>query len=348
MERKLASIRKISEIWPIEGSDFIELARINGWNVVVKKGEFQVNDFCIYCEIDSILPEKEPFEFLKSKKYRIKTQKIRGVLSQGIAFPLNILWKGKFIEDKSQISNFKLGDEITDIIGIKKYEPKSSIKMGGEIKSKFIEGVPKTDAERIQNLTKELIRWQEHNLEFIVTEKLDGTSSTFAYINGEYNVCSRNLNLKEDDENIYWKISRKYNIQSYIEKINKNIAIQGEIIGPGIQKNKYDLKEQMLYLFSIFDYDNQKYLDWSKIQDISNYIGIPIVPIIFDNIFIHHYTIDELIKNADGKSKINKNVYREGLIYNCFNFKDKYINIRNPLGRILFKTISNKFLLKYD
>lgn len=89
--RTLASIKTISDILPIESKDRIVLAMVDGWSVIVKKDEFHIGDSCVYVEIDSVLPEKPEFEFLRSKNFRIKTMKMAGVISQGICFPLSIL-----------------------------------------------------------------------------------------------------------------------------------------------------------------------------------------------------------------------------------------------------------------
>ena len=113
--RKLASIKTISEIHPIPNKDRIELAIVEGWQIIVKKDEFKVGGRCVFVEIDSILPEKPEFEFLRSKKFRIKTMKMSGVISQGICFPLSILPEG----------NYNIEDDVSDLIGIKKYEPQN-------------------------------------------------------------------------------------------------------------------------------------------------------------------------------------------------------------------------------
>lgn len=99
--RKLATIREIKDIQPIEGADRIEVATVDGWQVVIKKGEFKVGDKIIYIEIDSIVPEREEFEFLRDRKFRVRTIKLRKQISQGLIMPLSILGNyGKLIYDK--------------------------------------------------------------------------------------------------------------------------------------------------------------------------------------------------------------------------------------------------------
>lgn len=112
-KRALAHIEKIESITPIEGKDRIVLAEVLGWTVIVQKSDYEVGQKCVFCEIDSVFPERPEFEFLRSKKFRIKTMKMGGVLSQGICFPLSILPEG----------NYKLGEDVTELMGITQYEP---------------------------------------------------------------------------------------------------------------------------------------------------------------------------------------------------------------------------------
>jgi tRNA-binding EMAP/Myf-like protein len=215
--RKLASIKTISNIIPIEGRDRIELAIIDGWSVIVKKDEFKVGDICIYCEIDSVMPELPEFEFLRSKKFRIKTMKMAGVISQGIVFHPNSLgyniigWDGHsdflLVNDKGNIKA-NIGTDVTDIIGVKQYESTRDIENEDAIKSAnktkypkwlmrckvfrqwvykrdhregkgFPTFISKTDETRIQNVPWIL---NNNNENWIITEKLDGQSGTFVLI----------------------------------------------------------------------------------------------------------------------------------------------------------------------
>ena len=116
--RKLASIQKITALRPIENADKIEVATVLGWQVVVQKGQFKEGDFCVYIEIDSILPDKPDFEFMRERKFRVKTIKLRGQVSQGICFPISILLKAT---DKDLI--LREGDDMTELLGVRKYDP---------------------------------------------------------------------------------------------------------------------------------------------------------------------------------------------------------------------------------
>lgn len=356
MKRKLATIRKINNIVPIEGADAIELAKVDGWQVVVKKDEFQVGDLCIYCEIDSVLPEREEFEFLRSKKFRIKTIKLKGQLSQGIIFPLSIIP----IEVLANMDGiFDEGLDLTDPLGITKYEPPIPAQLAGTARGNFPGVIPKTDEERCQNLVKEILDYSIQFVPFVVTEKLDGSSSTFAIINDEFHVCSRNLDLKEFDDtlgerttqskNTLWRVARELDIENklrdYCKSKNiKQIAIQGELIGEGIQGNKYKLKGQTVKFFNGFDINRQMYLSHIQLMDLLVTCGLESVPIIYHDYYIDPHLVredfDSFLKIADGKSVLNPNQRREGLVFKAnLTYDSNY-------GKKSFKIISNEFLLK--
>jgi RNA ligase (TIGR02306 family) len=165
--RKLASIQKIKSLEPIEGADAIEKATVLGWQLAVKKGEFKVGDLAVYCEIDSLLPDRPEFAFLKPRGMRIRTIRLRGQVSQGICFPLSILPED--IEPQEDM-------DVTEILGITKYEPPIPAYLSGKVKGKFPSFIPKTDETRVQVLQKVLDKYQ--GISCYVSEKLDGSSAT--------------------------------------------------------------------------------------------------------------------------------------------------------------------------
>jgi RNA ligase (TIGR02306 family) len=335
MERALATLKVIDKLYPIENADNIELATMvdSGWRVVVKKGEFQPGELCIYCEIDSILPPKEEFAFLKDKNYRIRTIKLRGQISQGIIFPLSILPKmDGFV--------LKPGVDVTDILGITLYEEET--KINGEAKGGFPSFIPKTDQPRIQNIPNFLDKYASNIV--VITEKLDGTSSTYYINNNEFGVCSRNLELKESNS-LYWQIAKKYDIENKLRDLNRNLAIQGEIIGPGIQKNVYQRISPELRLFDIYDIDKQRYIEWNEFVNIAKRLAIPTAPIISEDKSINDIAqnadkLEAILQFADGKSAIQSSQYREGIVIKC---KEETIDPHE--GRVSFKVISNQYLL---
>lgn len=336
MERKLASIRKISDLSPIEGADKIELATIDGWKVVVAKDvNHKLGDLIVYCEVDSFLPIREEFEFLRKSSYkkmadgnegfRLKTIKLRGQISQGLIVPLDVLLKhGVSSDDVFE------GLDVTGTLGIVKYEPPIPAQLSGMVKGNFPSFLKKTDEERIQNLTKE---YGIYSLDkFYVTEKLDGSSVTYYVKDGVFGVCSRNLDLLEDENNSMWKFAIESGLRDRLVGLGKNIAIQGEIIGEGIQGNPYKRIGQTVKIFNGFDIDKYDYLSLSELLDLTKIIEVKTVPIL-DLSFTLPDTIDELLLTAEGKSMLNIKTEREGLV------------IRSHDRKISFKAISNKFLL---
>jgi RNA ligase (TIGR02306 family) len=326
--RKLVTIRKIGEIKPIPEADLIERARIDGWNVVVKKGEFRAGDLCVYGEIDSVFPVDDArFAFLEGK--RLKTKKMRGVVSQGIAFPLSILGGVPVAE----------GDEVTGLLGVTKYEPPPPKSM--EAKGEFPWFIPKTDAERVQNLVVELT---EHlGKPAFATEKLDGSSISIFSRKTENEwqtgVCSRNLELLTDARNAFVATVKKL---SLIEKLrefcrlnDRQIALQGELIGAGIQGNKYKLPETEIRFFNIFDITEQKYLPLPDFVRTIDALRLETVPILAESFAVHD-RIENYLEEAEGKSRLNEKTEREGIVF------------RTHDGSFSFKAISNRFLLKND
>jgi RNA ligase (TIGR02306 family) len=327
--RKLATVRTVSEIRPITGADMIVLAVVDGWKCVVKKDEFEAGDLAVYCEIDSFLPVKPEFEFLRKSSFkrmgdqegfRLRTVKLRGQISQGLLLPLSVL-------DRPA----EPGEDVTDELGIEKYEPPTPACLSGKVVGPFPATVQKTDEERIQNLASDYDSFTEHS--FYVTEKLDGTSFT-AIFDGELSVCGRNWQLAPDDSNSYWQIANRLELASHIHSLGRRIAIQGELIGPGIQGNRYKLKQAELYVFNVFDLDQFAYVEKEEVASICEQLGLQTVP--FIELRSIPETIDEILEIAEGKSVLNPQTEREGLVWVSGSGQE----------RISFKTISNKFLAR--
>jgi RNA ligase (TIGR02306 family) len=335
MERKLASVQIVSEIRPIEGADAIEVARINNWDVVVKKGEFNAGDFCIYFEIDSFLPIKEEFEFLRKSSYkkmgaqegfRLKTIRLRGQVSQGLLIPIHV--KELFGDTVYE------GMDVTELLGVVKYEPPIPAELAGKVRGNFPGFLRKTDEERVQNLSKEYPTWVEQDLDFYVTEKLDGSSATFYLNNDQFGVCSRNLDLEETEGNTFWKVARELQIEEKLSEYGRNLAIQGELIGEGIQGNPYNIKGHTVRFFNVFDIDSQTYYGLPMFLALFEHqLKLETVPFLTNLTMKLPQTIDECLAFADGKSALNQNFDREGVVFRTMD--------RN----ISFKAISNKFLL---
>ena len=328
MERKLASIQIIKNVQPIENAENIERVDILGWHLVAKKGEFKIGDKCIYCEVDSILPERPEFEFLRNKNFRIKTVNLRGQVSQGICFPLSIIAQ----------DNLEEGQDVTSIVGIEKYEALIPCAMQGKIKSNFPSYITKTDETRIQTVPKVLERHK--NFLFYVTEKVDGCSITAYIKDGEFSVASRRLVYLDTPDNIWWQMAHKLKLEYKLKSLNMNIAIQGELLG-NVQGNKYKLKENRVLWFNVFDITEQKFLDLFDFNNLISYLGLETVPLLqFD--FILDKNIDELVECSKGISNIY-NIPREGIVLR--SMKETW---DEELGRLSFKVINPDFLLKFD
>ncbi len=342
MERKLATVRRIKEILPIEGADRIELAVVDGWKVVVAKDvQHKVGDLVIYCEIDSFLPIREEFEFLRKSSYkkmgdqegfRLRTAKMKGQISQGLILPISVLNPP---DTNIYVQPFE-GLDVTEMLDIVKYEPPIPANLAGKVKGLFPSFLVKTDEERVQNIAVEysaLCFQSKH--QFYVTEKLDGSSATFYINNGEFGVCSRNLELLETEDNSFWKVARELKLEETLRALEKNICLQGELIGEGIQGNPYGIKGQTVRFFSVYEIDSRTRLGIKDLEDICFMIGLQTVPILESN-FLLPNTIEEMLQYAEGKSSLNPNTEREGVV------------VRSLDGTISFKAISNKFLLKNE
>ena len=336
MERKLATIRKISDLKSIEGADNIELAIVDGWQVVVAKNvEHKVGDFIVYCEIDSFLPIKEEFEFLRKSSYRksseaegfrLRTAKMRGQISQGLILPISVLGSEISLEE---------GMDVTEMLGIVKYEKPISPELSGLAKGMFPSFISKTDEIRAQNIPNEYKTYIESNDNFYITEKLDGSSATFYINNGEFGVCSRNLELLETEGNTFWKVARELDLENKMKAKNKNFAIQGELIGEGIQGNPYKIKGHTVRFFTAFDIDAHKRFNYAEFAMFMARNELEVAPLLSIRAGTDlPKTIDELLKFAEGKSSLNEKTEMEGIV------------IRTSDNVISFKAISNKFLLK--
>lgn len=343
--RKLATIRKIKELRPIPDADAIELAIVDGWNVVVAKNVgHKEGDLVVYCEIDSFLPIEPEFEFLRKTSYkkmgddegfRLKTIKLRGQVSQGLILPLKDAYTIYQRTRPSLNLEWFEGLEVTDMLGIVKYEPPIPAQLAGKIKGMFPSFLKKTDEERVQNLAKEYEQLRlssEH--QFYVTEKLDGSSATFYFNDGSFGVCSRNLDLLETEDNTFWKVAYDLKIKEKLESYGRNIAIQGELIGEGIQGNPYKIKGHSVRFFNVFDIDTQEYYGLPMfLATMEHTFNLETVPVLDINFKLPE-TVEELLKIAEDKSVLNHDFDREGIV------------IRSMDRKISFKAISNKFLLK--
>ncbi len=339
----MATIRKIDALRPIVGADAIECAIVGGWTCVVKKDEYTAGDLAVYCEIDSWIPHEVapflsrgnfPHVYNEVKGERLRTVKLRGQLSQGLLLPIATVENLIYIDGtRFQVEE---GDDVSEALGIVKYEAPIPASLAGEVKGMFPSRIPKTDQERIQNLSTELEEWKAEKLTWEVTEKLDGSSMTVYIIDGEVGVCSRNLDLKPNKDNSLWATAYKNEIDVKLIQSLSNLAIQGELVGNGIQGNIYKMRDQEFYVYDIYDIDAGRYFTpaervaYCKVWDIKH------VPVFKTDFMLTNETVADLLQMAEAKSVMGdiSGPEREGVVYKC--------NER----QVSFKAISNKFLLK--
>lgn len=369
MERKLAHIEKVDALLPIEGAEKIEVAQVLGWQCVVKKGEFKVDDAVVYVEVDSIMPQTPEFEFLRERKFRVKTIKLRGQVSQGLVLPLGDLQKS-FNSGKLNI-----GDDVTDLLGIRKYLLPSERE---EMKQEFIERgrlskymrrysffrkfflktkdkrlpywISKTDEERIQNMGYVLSNYP--NCDVYVTEKVDYQSATFT---GKYLprysgifgrlfpkvykfvVCSRNFQVW-DKNSLYWRIAQKYNLESIL-KDNPTLTIQGEQGDTSVQGNKYGIKEPMLWVFNIIDHEKRYHFNYEEMSAFCAANKLTTVPLLAKcKLSEIGSSVKDVVEYSKGKSVV-ADILREGIVVRC---------VENGKKTLSFKAVNPDFLLKYD
>lgn len=369
--RKLVTIRKIDEIGPIDGADAIEVATLDGWKVVVKKGEFSVGQYVFFFEVDSVLPLKEQFEFLRKGCYvkndfvegfRLKTVRLRGQVSQGLILPLEefgfavgdvdhadgssdksvlIRWPADYYIEST--GYFALTTDFTEYLGVVKWEPYMPPQLAGFAKGNFPQQIMKTDQERAHNLKGYIFRdWVDHKWE--VTLKLDGSSMTAYNIGGTIGVCSRNLDLKtseENKDNTFVKLLNETGLGEFLATYGLDIAIQGELVGEGVQGNKEKIKGHELYVFNIQDVKKRCFFTPEARKIVVEFAqskgaNIKHVPVLHYDVTLSDLGItnfSELVAFADGPS-LNSNM-REGLVFK---------SLTDP--QVSFKVISERWLLK--
>lgn len=357
--RKLAYIARIDSIQPIEGKDRIVLARVKGWQTIIRKDEFNEGDLCVFIETDAILPEKPEFEFLKKTNYCIKTMKMGGVLSQGLCLPTDMLPDGCYDED----------EDVTQVLGIRQYEatmddiqetepekPKKhypkflmrfkwfrKLVLPKKHDASFPSFISKTDEVRIQNIPEIL---NDKSITWTATEKLDGCSATYALVRVpsfipfmrdkfEFIVCSRNRRIQIPDNSVYWEMARKYRIENVLRDSIGHldwIAIQGEIVGPKIQGNKYHLSQNHMYVFNLIDPNGRVASDIMSVWCQNNTLNS--VPIVEYYVTLGD-TVEDVLNYAHGESRLAA-INREGIVF------------RSQDGQRSFKAVDPLFLIEHN
>lgn len=361
-ERQLASIQKIVKIESIPDKDRIELATIQGWEVIIGKGEFKVGDLVVYFQYDTLLPtDNSDFEFLRKRcflpaynAHRIRNMKMAGVYSQGLVMPLSIL------PNTVKISESK---DVTDILNVKKYDPEllrqknsNNIKQFKGIKKflyrfKFFRKlfvkeqksyphtVHKSSETNIQVVFDKL---KDKDYKYYTTEKIEGSSSCFCIYKNKYQFFSHNVQRFDNDNSVWDKISKKYNMEKELKKYKKTygqeIAILGEIVGPGVQGNIYGFSENEFFMFDVYNTKTGYRYDYDSFIDIALKLQMPTVPILNtnENIFNNFNSVKELLEFSNGSSVLANNVKREGLVYRHMTKPDIGFKVKSPDYNIWF------------
>jgi RNA ligase (TIGR02306 family) len=371
MARKLVSFQRILDIAPIEGADRIVKIKVLGWWLVTQKSNnFQVGDMVAYFEIDSFLPVRPEWEFLRPSSYRkladgsegfrIKTAKFKGQVSQGFALPIQDLenfgygkfqsvcgdprWDTLLITNEDPLTAIPVveGEEITELLGVTKYEPPVPACLAGTAIG-YIPSWLETDETRVQVLQPLLDKYQ--GVDCYVTEKLDGSSFT-AFIDdeGKMHVCSRNLDLENTESNSMWKWAIANDLETKLKSLPFRACVQGEIIGEGIQGNRYLLRGQDVRFFNVVNMDTRQHLGIREFMETIASLGFQVVPIVQHDFTLHN-RIDDLVKVSYGKSVLNPKADREGIVIRPLQtMYDHEYDVKG--GRVSLKVINPDFLLK--
>ena len=339
--RNLVTIQKVKEISSIEDSDFLELAHIMGWQCVVKKEEFKKGDLGVYFEVDSFLPIEERYEFLRKSSYRdnvdngegfrIRTAKMRGQLSQGLLLPIARFPELISNEKSGGLKDFKESDDVTEKLGVKKWYIPETATPGGTIIGERPHGIPASDEIRIQSALELLDMLK--GKPYYITTKMDGTSGIVYYIDGNIGCCSRNMEIKDEEDSLYWMPVYKYGLKEKLKKYGKNIVITGEICGPVVQKNKLRLPDLEWYVFDVKDYSAGRYFSFDKALEICAELGLGFVPL-EERGDSFNYTLEDLLEKAKGKYP--SGLEKEGIVVR---------DIMAPKA-VSFKALNNDALLK--
>ena len=349
MSRKLASIQKIWKIEPINGADRIEKAFVLGWSCVVNKGQFKEGDDAVYFEIDSFLPVRPEFEFLRTSSYkktdimgegfRLRTQKFRGQVSQGLLLPISAFPE---LYDM-QMYGYNVGDDVTELLGVKKWEIEERATTGGTVIGTLPKDVPHTDETRVQSETGLIQAFT--GLEYYISTKMDGSSHSISIDEDGFHVCGHNFEYKDDDSSSFYKLVKERGYKEKMERLMrssdfKTLTIQGELCAPGIQQNRLRLQKPEWYVFTV-RVDGAR-ISLPKMQDVCNVLGMTMVPIeeIGTDLQDKYPTVEALLERADGEYPNGGK--KEGIVIRptCPVFCQL-------IGDYLsMKVVNNKYLLK--
>ena len=345
--RKLASVQRIWKIEPIDGADRIELAYVLGWQCVVNRGQFQPMDLAVYFEIDSFLPIRPEFEFMRTSSYRktdimgegfrLRTMKFRGQISQGLLLPIS-----EFSEIAEDIEP---GSDVTEILGVRKWEIEEKATTGGTVIGSLPIDVPHTDETRIQ-AEPDLIR-DFAGLEYYISTKMDGSSHSVSIDEDGFHVTGHNYEYRDDGKSAFYELVKRDDIETGIRRYYEEnhlqlLTVQGEFCAPGIQKNRVKLSRPEWYVFTIRV--DGKRVGLKKMQEICDELNLQMVPIeeIGSDLPSRYPTVEALLERADGEYP--KGGRKEGIVIRP---TEPVYNDRISAA-LSMKVVNNKYLLKNE
>lgn len=339
MARKLASVQYVHDIFPIEGAERIECIGVLGWRCVAKKGEFKTGDLCVYFEIDSFLPIDERFSFLAptclkhnellGDGYRLRTQRFRGQISQGLALPISVLPAG----------DWKIGDDVTELLGVRKWEVSQRATSGGTIIGTLPPWVPKTDETRVQAEPGLIDEFK--GLPYYITTKMDGTSVTMYRVDGRFGICGHNYELADDGKCSFWKWAHEHEIEDRLVRAQlDNIVFQGEFCAAGIQGNPLTLIRPEWYVFTVRNTSREERLSLDKTIEVCDRVGFAMVPVEERGEDLPYCSVESLLQRARGNYENGR--AKEGIV-----IRPQTPVYSNKVGASLsMKVINNDYLVK--
>jgi RNA ligase (TIGR02306 family) len=347
-KRALASVATIEDVRPIPDADAIVVGTVRGWDVVVKKGDYNNGDKVIYIEPDAALPLDNPaFEFLRARAVKkidgeeyhvLKTARLRGQVSQGIVFPVD-----QFADVLAQLEQEKAAGEVPagrldELLKIQLYEPPQPINQAGQIGPWPINWLRKTDAERVQNLSDEFLATSNDG-GWIPTEKVDGSSLTF-WLDGEkLRMCSRNFELDPDTPSTPVEVAENYKLAELM-RANGFEAIQGELYGDQVNANRLRVSGHRLAVFAAWSRD-ERGKAVTRFHDLAD-SGLPLAPVLEG--LEYPTTVRQAIEQADKmKSVINPQVLAEGIVWH----HPTEVAYRELDYRLVWKSVSPSYLIKH-
>lgn len=326
---KLASIQTITEIRPIEGADRIEAGTVLGYQTVIKKGEFRPGDLCVWHEPDTVVAEKADYEFLRKQRFRLKVSRFKGQVSQGLALPLAVL----------PPANYAVGDDVTELTGIRKYEKPIPPHLIGVAKGPFPSWMPKTDEPNLRSFPEALGEFTGR--ECVITQKVDGSSATYYLRGGEFGVCSRNLELLDDPASMFWRVGREHRLREALTALGGDFALQGEVYGEAIQGNHLAVKGVTFAAFNLFDIAKRAYAGHNKLAEFGMASGVPRVLEVWRGEF--GFTLAALVELASAQDYAPSRPAEGIVIRPVEEARSRILES----GRLSAKVISERYALKH-